>query len=147
MNTSMDFTATIGLRQVLEDCVELLEGGQLDAGRKAFVLQDLVKFFEKVKQGSELVENQRLFLGNEEASAFETYTLVDRLSKSKKNGELKAQIVAVCQVLSAIREGKDKTISSFAREKSLAFLSEFLRSLRNEIAFSPPPAPIHIKIA
>ncbi len=55
-------TSDVGLRQVVEDALQILRGVELEDDRGEFVVSDLKNLFESASRGSELAEEESLFL-------------------------------------------------------------------------------------
>ncbi|NKB55721.1 MAG: hypothetical protein GKS00_05230 [Alphaproteobacteria bacterium] len=123
-------TTDVGLRQVIEDALSILQGGQVADDRRKFVISDLKKLFDLASRGSELAEQENLLFGVEDISAYESFSFVEQHVRHEFNGELGERLSEVCGVFSKLNTGE--AIAQEEGEKSSEFLSVFLGKVEKE---------------
>lgn len=123
-------TSDVGLRQVVEDALQLLRGGELEDDRREFVISDLKNLFESASRGSELAEEENLFFGVEDISAYESFSFVEQHVRHEFNSALRERLSEICNVFTKLYG--NEVVSQEERGKSVEFLTVFLRKIEKE---------------
>ncbi len=123
-------TSDVGLRQVVEDALQLLQGGELEDDRREFVISDLKDLFESASRGSELADEESLFFGADDISAYESFSFVEQHVRREFDGALRERLSEISKVFTKLYG--TEAILKEEKEKSIEFLTVFLRKIEKE---------------
>ena|SRR5713226_3536800 len=140
MTTEIGLANSVGFRHVIEDGLSIIRGGQIDAGRRAFVLQDLKQLVTDAKRGSNLVQTGVLFVSPSERSAYASYSLLDRYLSDKYADRWKEMLDAAEVSFEEFRR-QDAHVTESARNAAETLLREMLSNLHRDPRPSMPLEP------
>jgi hypothetical protein len=129
MKTQPALAINVGLRHVIEDGLAILANDHLTDDRRKFVVEDLSDLLGNAYRGSELAKNSSLFVKATDRTAFEAYSLLDRLSGDGSTA-IREQLRASAEAFDALKH--EKEFSDDQKKRVTQFLKQLLGSLERQ---------------
>ncbi len=139
------WASSLGFRHVIEDALAILAGQTINPDRRAYVLRDFSNLLIEAKRGSDLVQQDTLFVTSADRSAYESYSFFDRYLGQKHDDHWTEKL----KIAEAVFEELGKDVPILEERDRLAatsLLFEVLTVLRNEPNSGIPQEPEDIRI-
>jgi hypothetical protein len=137
-------TDGLGFRQLIEDGPTILYERAIDPKRRRFVLDDLSKLLLQVKQGSELVRNNALFVATADRSVYDSFSLFDRFLEGAESERWNSVLDQAEGAVIELRANKHPDMAK--REAAIELLQRILSGLIREPKPGIPNHPEELRI-
>jgi hypothetical protein len=144
MATESGLVASIGFRHVIEDGLSVLQNGNLEPTRRAYVLDDLTALLRGAIKGSDLARQVSLFVRSDDRNAFEIFSLLDRYLGHGYDPDWREKLPSAEKAFTQLKENVE--VAPEARSEAIALLTELLSSVKRRNSVGIPEQPEEITI-
>lgn len=144
MSNESSLIASVGFRHVIEDGITILSSGNLDSGRRKYVLEDLATLLRKATMGSTLASRSSLFVRSEERSAFEAFSLLNRYLGHGHDPDWREKLPVTKRAFDQLMKNED--MSPEERTTATALLHELLVRIKRQSGMEISDQPEDIRI-
>lgn len=140
MRTQLDWTSSLGFRQLIEDGLAVLRDEPISAERRAYVLGHLEKLISQASQGSELIRSRALSVTPAERSAYESFSVIDRFLADAEEAHWSSVLKQTEAALNRLQR-EDAPVTPDQRNAAMALLEKILSVLAKQPRPGVPTRP------
>jgi hypothetical protein len=135
---------SLGLLHILEDTVSVLEGGELEPERRAYVLSEATNLLTDAELGSEISQESQQLIDPGKREALGSFMLLNRYLNRNRINPSDTSLKEVATVLQTVSENKLVPESTLVKPiATLRVLCEQMsRDLSNRISGSQEKGPL-----